>query len=147
VGRQKVHFVAPPSATIADEMARFLQWFADTSPEGDKPLPAITRAGIAHLWFETLHPFEDGNGRLGRAIVEKALAQCSGRPVITGVSGALLRQRKAYYAALGAANRTLSITPWLQWFAAITLEAQQLTLRKVSFVIQKGRLLASNAGF
>ena len=61
----RVHFEAPPSDQMPAEMARFIEWFNDSSPQGSSPLPAITRAAIAHLWFETVHPFEDGNGRLG----------------------------------------------------------------------------------
>jgi Fic family protein len=71
----KVHFEAPPSAVVPREMKRFVEWFNRTAPEGPSPLPALTRAGIAHIYFESIHPFEDGNGRVGRAIAEKALAQ------------------------------------------------------------------------
>ena len=71
----RVHFEAPPSEQVPAEMERFLAWFEDTAPTGSRPLPALTRAGLAHLWFESIHPFEDGNGRIGRAIAEKALAQ------------------------------------------------------------------------
>ena len=70
---RKVHFEAPPSAQVADQMNVFLEWFLVTAPDGAKPLPPITRAGIAHLWFESIHPFEDGNGRVGRAIAEKSI--------------------------------------------------------------------------
>jgi Fic family protein len=75
-----VHFEAPPSSRVPEEMARFAAWFNSTSPAGSEPLPALTRAGIAHLYFESIHPFEDGNGRIGRAIAEKALAQNLGQP-------------------------------------------------------------------
>jgi hypothetical protein len=71
----RVHFEAPPSERVQAEMERFRAWFEDTAPTGTRPLPALTRAGLAHLWFESIHPFEDGNGRIGRAIAEKALAQ------------------------------------------------------------------------
>ena len=71
-GRTKVHFEAPPAARVLKEMARFIDWFNRTAPEGLEPLPALTRAGTAHLYFECIHPFEDGNGRIGRALAEKA---------------------------------------------------------------------------
>src|SRR3546814_18060404 len=71
----RVHYEAPPSGRVPSEMAAFIAWFNDTAPNGTKPLSAIMRAGIAHIWFESIHPFEDGNGRIGRAIAEKDLAQ------------------------------------------------------------------------
>src|SRR6266700_4463387 len=71
----KVHFEAPPSSRVPSDMAHFIAWFDRTGPSGDEALPALTRSGIAHLYFESIHPFEDGNGRIGRAIAEKALAQ------------------------------------------------------------------------
>src|SRR6202030_2173082 len=64
----RVHFEAPPSSQVTSEMNRFLEWFARTHRDGQQPLPALTRAGVAHLYFESIHPFEDGNGRIGRAI-------------------------------------------------------------------------------
>ena len=79
----RVHFEAPPSSKVPKEMERFVKWFNRTAPNGSDPLPALTRAGIAHLYFESIHPFEDGNGRLGRAIAEKALAQSVGHPTLT----------------------------------------------------------------
>lgn len=75
IGRERVHFEAQPSDRLALEMGRFFKWLEQTLPEGQIPLPAITRAGIAHLWFESIHPFEDGNGRIGRAIAESARAR------------------------------------------------------------------------
>ncbi|PIQ63118.1 MAG: hypothetical protein COV99_04395 [Bacteroidetes bacterium CG12_big_fil_rev_8_21_14_0_65_60_17] len=69
VGKEKVHYEAPPSARVPDEMDRFITWF-----NGSRSMPGAIRAGLAHLWFECIHPFSDGNGRVGRAIAEKALA-------------------------------------------------------------------------
>jgi Fic family protein len=79
----RVHFEAPPSMRVPEEIARFIDWFNRTAPSGAAPLHALTRAGIAHLYFESIHPFEDGNGRIGRAIAEKALAQSFGQPTLT----------------------------------------------------------------
>lgn len=145
VGRHRVHFVAPPSDRLPDEMSTLFEWLANTAPSGPDPLPAVTRAGIAHLWFETLHPFEDGNGRLGRALVENALAEGINRPVLTGVSSVLLRRRKEYYQALAMANRTLEIDTWLDWFADAVLQSQQRTQAKVKFVVHKGVFLGHYA--
>ena len=137
----KVHFEAPPSAEVRSQMARFWDWLERSAPQGPTPLPAITRAGIAHLWFESIHPFEDGNGRVGRAISEKVLAQGLASPAITGMASTLLKHRKTYYAELERAHRELEITDWLTWFAAKTLESQQLTLAQVEFILEKARLL------
>jgi Fic family protein len=141
----RVHFEAPPSEQVQAQMERFLAWFEDTAPSGTRPLPALTRAGLAHLWFESIHPFEDGNGRIGRAIAEKALAQGMiqglAYPVLTAVAGTLLKHRKQYYGALEAASRDLEVTDWLLWFAAKVIEAQRRSLAQVEFIIGKARLL------
>lgn len=145
----RVHFEAPPSEQVQAEMERFLAWFEDSAPTGLRPLPALTRAGLAHLWFESIHPFEDGNGRIGRAIAEKALAQGvtqalvqnGADPVLTAVAGTLLKHRKQYYGALEAASRDLEVTDWLLWFAAKVIEAQRRSLAQVEFIIGKARLL------
>jgi Fic family protein len=137
----RVHFEAPPSEQVQAEMERFLAWFEDTAPTGTRPLPALTRAGLAHLWFESIHPFEDGNGRIGRAIAEKALAQGLSDPVLTAVAGTLLKHRKQYYGAMEAASRDLEVTDWLLWFAAKVIEAQRRSLTQVEFIIGKARLL------
>lgn len=78
----KIHFEAPLSHRVSMEMNRFLTRFNHTAAEGPQPLPALARAGIAHLYFESIHPFEDGNGRIGRALSEKALSQHIGRPTL-----------------------------------------------------------------
>ncbi len=137
----KVHFEAPPSSQVPKEMARFIKWFNRTAPTGSKPLPALTRAGIAHLYFESIHSFEDGNGRIGRAISEKALAQSVNQPTLTALAATMLIRRKAYYAALGAANKNVEATRWLSWFAGTTIEAQRRTEARVEFLLDKTRLV------
>lgn len=137
----KVHFEAPPSSKVPNEMTRFVKWFNRTAPNGAEPLPPLTRAGIAQLYFESIHPFEDGNGRIGRAISEKALAQSFGQPTLTALAATLLIRRKAYYAALEEANKDNEVTPWLCWFAGIAIEAQRRTAARLEFLIDKTRLL------
>jgi Fic family protein len=111
------------------------------STRGQRALsPALTRAGIAHLYFESIHPFEDGNGRIGRAIAEKALAQCFGHPTLIALAATILSRRK-YYAALEAANKENEVTAWLSWFAGIVIEAQRATTARVELMIEKTRLL------
>ncbi|MGI9213589.1 MAG: Fic family protein, partial [Methylococcaceae bacterium] len=113
----KVHFEAPPSLQVPAEMERFIHWFNDTAPKGHSPLPVLQRAAIAHLYFESIHPFEDGNGRIGRAIAEKALAQGVGQPTLIALAYTIERDKKSYYSALEQANKHNEITDWLVYFA------------------------------
>ncbi len=136
----KLHFEAPPSSRVAHEMARFVEWCARTAPGGDAILPALARAGVAHLYFESIHPFEDGNGRIGRAIAEKCLAQTLGQPTLTALAATILVRRKSYYDALEKANEQNEITAWLAWFAGVAIEAQRRTIAQVEFLIDKAKL-------
>jgi Fic family protein len=121
-GREVVHYEAPPSREVGLQMQRFLDWFASTQPQQttDATMDGVVRAAIAHLWFESIHPFEDGNGRLGRAIVDLALAQHLRQPVrLYSLSRQLLASRSAYYDALNQAQRGgCDVTDWVLWFAA-----------------------------
>ena len=89
----------------------------------------------------SIHPFEDGNGRIGRAISEKALAQCLGQPTLTALAATILIRRTTYYDALEAANKDTEVTSWLSWFAGIAIEAQHRTAARVEFLLDKTRLL------
>jgi Fic family protein len=142
----KVHFVAPPSAEVPREMKRFIAWFNQSAPDGQFPLPALTRAGVAHFYFESIHPFEDGNGRIGRAIAGKALAQSLASPPLAALSLTILAKRKAYYEALGRDQKETDLTAWLRWFAGVAIEAQQQTVALVRFFLDKRRLLDSLEG-
>ncbi|HMF75005.1 MAG TPA: Fic family protein [Bryobacteraceae bacterium] len=137
----KVHFEAPPSSTVPHEMKEFINWFNRTAPGGGEPLPSVSRAGIAHLYFVSIHPFEDGNGRIARAIAEKALAQSLRQPTLIAVAATILANRKAYYEVLEAANRNNEMTAWLSWFAATAIDPQRRTIASVEFLIHKTRLL------
>lgn len=137
----KVHFEAPPSRRVAKEMSRFLAWYRRTCASGSSPLPVLTRAGIAHLYFESIHPFEDGNGRIGRARSEKILLESKGQPGFVALAGAILIRRKEYYEQLEAAKKSYEVTRWLLWFAGIPLEAQLRTEARMEFLLDKTRLL------
>ncbi len=141
IGRPRIHFEAPPSELVPVEMTRFTSWFNRTAAHGKESLPAVTRAGMAHLYFESIHPFEDGNGRIGRAIAEKAMTQSFGQPVFTSLATTILAHQKNYYEALERANRRIEITEWLVWFAEIALEAQRRSLAHVEFILAKTKLL------
>jgi len=136
----RVHFEAPPSNIVPMEMSRFIAWFNESAPSSPNPLPAITRTAISHLWFESIHPFEDGNGRIGRAIAEKALAQSLAAPTLTALAETIHRHRKAYYAALNLGSQSNDINAWLTWFADVVIEAQARTITRIRFLIEKTRL-------
>jgi len=136
----KVHFEAPPSAQMMPEMQRFIDWFNASASNGTTPLPALLRAAIAHLYFVSIHPFEDGNGRIGRAIAEKALAQCLGQPTLIAIAYAIERDKKAYYSALERANKQNEITAWLIYFAEMVISAQSYTATWIDFLIKKAKL-------
>jgi Fic family protein len=136
----RIHFEAPPSAQVKPEMDRFIDWFNATAPNGFSPLSALVRAGIAHFYFESIHPFEDGNGRIGRAIAEKALAQCLGQPTLIAIAHTIEKNKKDYYAALEQANKANEITQWLVYFADTVLSAQSYTQARLEFLISKAKL-------
>lgn len=138
--KPKIHFEAPPSKAIKKEMAAFMSWWKDSATHGKKPLPALTRAGMAHLYFICIHPFEDGNGRIGRALAEKSLAECQGTPTLIALSQTIKRKRKAYYDALERNNKDNEITDWLVYFAQTVLEALEHSLTMIDFLIEKTKL-------
>jgi Fic family protein len=137
----RVHYEAPPFDTVPMEMSRFIAWFNDSAPSSPKLRPAITRAAISHLWFESIHPFEDGNGRIGRAIAEKALAQGLAAPTLAALAETIHPHRKSYYAALQLAGQSNDIDASLIWFADIVIEAQARTITRIRFLIDTTRLL------
>lgn len=136
IHKPKIHFEAPPSKIIRNEMDDFIRWFQNSKHK----LPALTRAGIAHSYFVSIHPFEDGNGRIGRAISEKAMAEELGQPTLISLAQTIESKRKAYYDALQSVNRTNEITDWLIYFSNTVLDAQQRTMRLVEFSIAKAKL-------
>lgn len=113
MGNEKVHFQAPAAKKLKKEMRQFLAWF-----NGSKDLDPVLKAGIAHLWFVTIHPFEDGNGRIARAIADLCLARADQSPErFYSMSAGIEAERKEYYIQLESAQHgTLDITPWLEWF-------------------------------
>lgn len=135
----KVHFEAPPSSIVEDEMNKFITWFNRTGQGGEFELPALTRSGIAHIYFESIHPFEDGNGRIGRAISEKVLSQSLQRPTLIAIAHSIERQRKDYYSELQGASKELDITNWLLYFCEAVLQAQDYTQSMIDFLIEKGK--------
>lgn len=113
IGSYKVHYEAPPAAKLEGEMRRFLEW-----ESGESEMDPVLKAGLAHLWFVTVHPFGDGNGRIGRAITERGLARSEGgEQRFYSLSSQIMQERSAYYDALELAQKdSLDVTDWLEWF-------------------------------
>jgi len=140
-GREKVHYEAPLAARVPDEMAMLLDWYNQSSPlSGDQKIPGIARAGIAHFWFEVIHPFDDGNGRVGRAMADHALSQYLGYPTTACLATAIEADKKSYYLQLEKASRgSLDINGWLDYFSDTVNQAQEIAREEVDFVLAKTR--------
>lgn len=140
LGKPQVHFEAPASKNVPGEMKKFLSWFNGKPKQNPDRLLPLTRAGLAHLYFVSIHPFEDGNGRIGRAISEVALARSLGRPSLIALAATLEKKRRHYYDALEQNNKGLDVTNWLTWFAQTVVEAQARSISMIDFLIAKARL-------
>ncbi len=143
VGRRRVHFEAPPAAMLADEMRGFIDWAnADTGE------PALLKAGLAHLWFVTLHPYDDGNGRVARAIGDLFLARADGSAQrYYSLSRQVQQNRKDYYAMLEGTQRgTLDVTTWLSWFLGTLERAVSSAHGTLDAVLRKSRFWQRWAG-
>jgi Fic family protein len=143
-GREKVHFEAPPRKGLDRELRKFLAWFAKPPAE----LDGLLRAGLAHLWFVTLLPFEDGNGRLARAITDMALCQDEHQPVrMFSLSAQFMRRREGYYDVLETTQRNrLDVTDWLAWFLAEVATACDQSETIVERVVAKARFWLRHQG-
>lgn len=138
MGKEKVHFEAPPSNIVPSEMKQFIKWFNDTAPEGKHQInKPVIRSAIAHLYFESIHPFEDGNGRIGRAISEKALSQGVKRPILLSLSKSIESNKKKYYDSLQKAQRSNEITDWLLYFADMAIDAENQAEEQIEFILKK----------
>lgn len=140
IGKEVVHYEAPPSSSVPEEMKAFIAWFNNTEPGGSSEIKRpVVRSAVAHLYFETIHPFEDGNGRIGRAISEKALSQGYGRPVLLSLSKAIEANKNAYYEALKEAQRSNEITHWISYFVHMVFIAQEQAEELIDFTLQKSK--------
>jgi len=138
IGRETVHYLAVPGAAVKAGMHAFLEWFDATR---DGKMDGLLRAGLAHVWFESIHPFEDGNGRIGRAIIDLALAQDARRATrLHGVDAAMQRQQDRYYDALNEAQRGGGdVTPWLDWFLRTYADACRDSIARVDEALVRAR--------
>ncbi len=136
VGRERVHFEAPAAYRLDAEMTRFLDWL-----NGDTAMEPVLKAALAHLWFVTIHPFDDGNGRIARAIADLLLARSEGSPQrFYSMSAQIREERDGYYAILERTQQgTMDVTAWMQWFLACLTRAIENAHRTLSGVIEKAR--------
>ena len=136
MGRETVHYQAPPAECVGDEVARFLEWFAN--PGDEHPLFV---AGVAHLWFVTIHPFDDGNGRIARAIADMALARSEkSRQRFYSMSSQILAERKNYYHVLEWTQKgDTDVTRWQDWFLGCLLRSIERSEETLSAVLVKAR--------
>lgn len=141
IGSEKVLYQAPPARNVPEEMRQFVEWF-NRSTESRPPKCTLTVTATAHVWFESIHPFEDGNGRIGRAIAEKAMARILGRPTMLPLAAQIEQSRKAYGNALNSAQvgHGVRMTNWAKWFARTALEAQERGERILAVVLTKARV-------
>ncbi|MCB0327926.1 MAG: Fic family protein [Bdellovibrionales bacterium] len=137
VDNPKIHFEGPPSKDVPAHMEAFIEWWEQSHPRGRKPVSTVIRPGIAHLYFVCIHPFEDGNGRIARALAEKALAESLDSPSLISLSQTIHQNRKEYYKQLAQNNQSLDITGWLHYFAQTIIAAQKNALQSIEFIIEK----------
>jgi Fic family protein len=143
IGKERIHFEAPAAARLDHEMSLFLHWF-DASSTADP----VLRAALAHLWFVTVHPFDDGNGRIARAIADMALAQSeSSAQRFYSMSAQIRRERSAYYDILEQTQKSsMDITPWVEWFLGCLRRAVDDAQTSLSGVLNKARFWQSTQG-
>lgn len=148
VGRERLHFEAPSAERLQAEMDQFLSWFDSATTSSGKHDPVVS-AAVSHLWFVTIHPFEDGNGRIGRAIADMALTLADGVPRrFYSLSAQMMAERKDYYRELEAAQRGgLDITDWLRWFLGCLGRAIGRADEMVGGVLRRARVWAKADAF
>jgi Fic family protein len=133
IGREIIHYEAPPSIQVDREMTQFIVWFNKSVN-----IPGPVRAALAHLYFECIHPFADGNGRVGRALVEKVLSQELQRPVLLSLSTTLEKNRKTYYEELSIASKNgLTVTRWINYFVETIYQSLLDSKKQIVFIVQK----------
>jgi Fic family protein len=140
-GKEIIHFEAPPSNQVPDEMKKFVEWYNAFKIKETDIKNALIKTSISHLYFESIHPFEDGNGRIGRAIAEKCLSECLNRPVLMSLSSTIEQDKKRYYQSLKQAQRTLEITDWILYFSALILDSQKNAKQTVLFTLSKTKFI------
>lgn len=136
MGKEKVHFEAPPSKQVPQEMKHFVKWYNAFKTKGNIQ-KIIVKTAITHLYFESIHPFEDGNGRIGRALIEKCLSESLDRQIIMSISQTIEKSKNRYYDELKKAQSTLEINSWLLYFSQLLIDSQKNALDILDFSLKK----------
>jgi len=136
LGKEKVHFEAPPAKNIPQEMKNFVKWYHSFKTNGNMQ-KIIVKTAITHLYFESIHPFEDGNGRIGRVLIEKCLSESIERQIIMSISQAIDKDKNKYYDELKRVQCTLTVDSWLRYFSQLLIDAQQNALDVLDFSLRK----------
>lgn len=141
IGKEIVHFEAPPSSTVPQEMERFISWYNNFNLSSLGTITdALLKSSLAHLYFETIHPFEDGNGRIGRAVAEHALSGALKRPVFLSLSKSIEKNKKLYYQELKNAQRSLETTDWILYFIRSAIDAQRDAKATILRTLKKAQM-------
>lgn len=143
-GNEIIHFKAPPSHSVDAEMNQFITWYQNFKVSSSDIKKALIKTSIAHLYFETIHPFEDGNGRIGRALAEKCFSECIDRPILMSISTTIEQNKKLYYTSLKKAQRSLEITNWISYFSKTVLQSHKNAKQIIQFTLQKVNFLDKN---
>jgi Fic family protein len=137
------YFVAPDPKNVPHEMNRFIEWFNDS--KDNENISSIERAGLAHLWFETIHPYTEGNGIIGRSISQMAISQREGNESAISLSPAIHEDRIAYFQQLYKGSKTIEATEWMGWFAKTAIRGAEISLDRTNHIIGKNRFWEQNA--
>lgn len=143
IGREKVHYAAPSHDRLEQEMAQFLNWF-----EAKDGMDQVMKSALAHFWFVSIHPFDDGNGRIARAIADMMLARSEkSAQRFYSMSSQILKERNAYYDVLESCQKgSLDITPWFEWFLACLKRAIEASSELLESILIKARFWETHAG-
>ncbi len=146
LNKQKTHFEGPPASSVEKAMEVFFDWYNRTNPmqlsSTEALIPGPIRSALAHLWFVTIHPFDDGNGRIARAISDHALAQDARYPMLHSLSTAIDRNRNEYYEKLEETQSgSMDVLKWVLWFLEITVQSIEITEKIIAFTVQKSNFI------
>lgn len=144
-GRETVHYEAPPSSQVPEEMKQFINWYSSFKTNSENLKQLLIKTALSHLYFESIHPFEDGNGRIGRALAEKCLSEFFGRPLFVSLSTVIEKDKKAYYNHLKNAQRSLEVSNWILYFSKVITEGIVETKNLIRWTVKKMKFLDKNS--
>lgn len=144
IGKEIVHFEAPASKIVPSEMKNFVQWYQDFKIAPNEISKILIKTSICHLYFESIHPFEDGNGRVGRALAEKCISESLQNHNFIGLSTVIEKDKKKYYNQLKKAQKSLNINEWIIYFSGIIIEAQKYAIFTIKNILNQSKFLDEN---